>query len=428
MNVILAIARKDLLQLFRDKANCFFTFIFPVLVALFFGTIFRSGGPAGKMDVAVVDLAHNAAAAGFVGDLKADSAINVKEAATLVQAEDLVRKGSADAAVVLPEDFQDAAGGLFSGRPLELDVIVSPKNAAQSGLLVGKLNELAFKQLSRSFGDAELTRKLADQGKQSIASSDTLGPVQKVLLGTLFDTVSGLSAANATPAGADDGAAGGLAGWQPIRVSTRELEVVNKGPLNSFEVSFPQGVVWGLMGCVMAFGVSVVTERSRGTLSRLRIAPISKSQILLGKALACAIGCLAVMGILLGLAVAALGVRVQSWPMMAIAVIGISLGFTGLMMLIAGLSRTEGAAQGLARAIMLILAMIGGGSIPTAFMPPLMRQLSAVSPFRWAVEAVEGAMWRGFSLEEMAVPVGILLGVAVVGFGVGISTLRWDDD
>ena len=92
------------------------------------------------------------------------------------------------------------------------------------------------------------------------------------------------------------------------------------------------------------------------------------------------------------LAVAVLGVKVQSWPMMGLAVVGISLGFTGLMMLIAGLSRTEGAAQGYARAIMLVLAMIGGGSIPTAFMPPLMKKLSGVSPFKWAVDAIEGAM------------------------------------
>ncbi|MFZ4574872.1 MAG: ABC transporter permease [Phycisphaerales bacterium] len=428
MRVMLAIAGKDLLQLLRDKANCFFTFVFPVLVAVFFGSIFRTSGPAGKMDVAVADLAKTPASAAFVQTLKSDGSFAVIDSATLNEAEDLVRKGKADAAVILPEGFTDPARALFSGTPLKLDAITSPTGAAQAGLLVGKLNELAFRQLSSSLGDSGSVKAFADEGKKSLADSPDVSPMQRALLGTLFDTVSGLSA-QSTPAA--DGAGGGsnpMSSWRPVEVSTRELEIKRSGPLNSFEVSFPQGVVWGLMGCVMAFGTSIVTERARGTWARLRIAPISRGEVLLGKALACAIGCLIVLAVLLGTSILLLGVRVQSWPMMAVAVVGITLGFTGLMMLIAGLSRTEGAAQGLARAVMLILAMIGGGSIPTAFMPPLMRTLSGVSPFKWAVEAIEGALWRSYSLPEMLVPVGVLLGVAVIGFAVGVSALSRGDD
>ncbi len=40
----------------------------------------------------------------------------------------------------------------------------------------------------------------------------------------------------------------------------------------SFEISFPQSLAWGLMGCVMAFGASLASERVRGTLTRLQLA------------------------------------------------------------------------------------------------------------------------------------------------------------
>ena len=47
------------------------------------------------------------------------------------------------------------------------------------------------------------------------------------------------------------------------------------GPQNAYEISFPQGCIWGIMGCAAAFGITLVVERTRGTLVRLRMAPIS---------------------------------------------------------------------------------------------------------------------------------------------------------
>ncbi|MDP2322149.1 MAG: ATP-binding cassette domain-containing protein [Acidobacteriota bacterium] len=32
------------------------------------------------------------------------------------------------------------------------------------------------------------------------------------------------------------------------------------GPGNAFDITFPQGIVWGLIGCVMTFGISLVTS------------------------------------------------------------------------------------------------------------------------------------------------------------------------
>ena len=58
-------------------------------------------------------------------------------------------------------------------------------------------------------------------------------------------------------------------------------------------------------------------------------------------------------------------------------------------------------------------------------MPPWMQTLSNVSPVKWAILALEGAIWRGFSLGEMALPCGILLGVGVVFFAGGVRAFRW---
>ena len=75
--------------------------------------------------------------------------------------------------------------------------------------------------------------------------------------------------------------------WQPLRITKKDVARVYEGPRNPFDITFPQGVIWGLIGCAMSFGISLVTERTHGTLVRLRMAPLTSAQILGGKALSC---------------------------------------------------------------------------------------------------------------------------------------------
>ena len=89
------------------------------------------------------------------------------------------------------------------------------------------------------------------------------------------------------------------------------------------------------------------------------------------------------------------------------------------MMLVASLGRTEKGAAGAGWAIMMPMSMLGGGMMPLAVMPAWMQPLSVVSPVRWTILAYEGAIWRGFSLAEMALPCAILVGIGAVAFALG---------
>jgi ABC-2 type transport system permease protein len=440
MSAVFALAMKDLRLLSRDRANCFFTFVFPLAVALFFGYIFGGGGGGGssKMDIAVVDLDRSDASKRFVADLSNDSALAVRELQSRDEGNAVVRKGDVVACVVVPEGFGE--GSMFSGGGgLKLEAVVDPARKAEAGLLQGKLNEIGFKQMSRMFAEPEMMDKNLDVARRDIAKADGLKPAEKLAFGLFFDAVSNLSKSGAMrddapatdpnePAAAGDKATdadgGAMGGWRPVDITMTELAREDKHVVSSFEMSFPQGVVWGLMGAVMAFAASVADERTRGTLTRLTTAPVTMGHILAGKALACFITCVFVQAMLLGFGVVVMGVRVMHPLMMVLAVLVASVGFTGIMMIIAGLARTVGAAQGYARAIVLVLAMIGGGTIPVMFMPPFLKVVSGVSPFKWVVEAVEMAMWRATSVQDMLVPMAVLLGVGLLGYAVGTIAVQ----
>jgi ABC-2 type transport system permease protein len=196
-----------------------------------------------------------------------------------------------------------------------------------------------------------------------------------------------------------------------------------EGPRNTFDITFPQGVIWGLIGCVMTFGISLVVERTHGTLVRLRMAPLTRAQILGGKALACFVSMMIVETLLLGVALA-FGVRPSSYAILALAGVSSAICFVGFMMLIASLGKTEQGASGAASALMMPLAMLGGAMVPQFVMPQWMQTIGMVSPVRWALMAIEGGVWRNFSIAEMVLPCSILITVGVACFALGTRGLR----
>ena len=93
------------------------------------------------------------------------------------------------------------------------------------------------------------------------------------------------------------------------------------------------------------------------------------------------------------------------------------------MMLLSLLGKTEQAVSGLGWMVNMLMAMIGGCMIPVMFMPDFIKRFSVLSPVRWAISAIEGAIWRDFTFAEMLVPCGVLIGFGAVGMIVGSAIL-----
>jgi hypothetical protein len=67
----------------------------------------------------------------------------------------------------------------------------------------------------------------------------------------------------------------------------------------------------------------------------------------------------------------------------------------------------------------MFIAMFGGGMVPLLFMPGFMKALSNFSPVKWSILALEGSIWRGFTLGEMIVPCAVLIGLGAVCLAIG---------
>jgi ABC-2 type transport system permease protein len=128
--------------------------------------------------------------------------------------------------------------------------------------------------------------------------------------------------------------------------------------------------------------------------------------------------------VLVTLGVIGFGVTPSSYPLLALACVSASLGFVGFMMLVAGLARTEEGAGGAGWAFLMPMTLFGGGMMPQFVMPGWMQMVGNVSPVKWAIRGIEGAMWRDFTLVEMLLPCSILVVFGAVCFVAGVRALR----
>jgi len=381
----------------------------------------------------LVDEDRSDASSQFMDMLKNDTRLRVEVIDNVAQARDMVRKGNKAAVVVVPEGFSAGAIGIFQGHPITLELGVDPSRRAQAGMLEGLITADAYAFLQSQLTDPAQSRKMTREALESLdkaAKTGDVSPMRKAVVGTFLKSLDVFmsrlpeldDATTDTPVGlaASSSEDGTVAGFAPIAIEPIPLTSdEHDDEPNAYAVSFPQGIAWGIMACSAAFALSLVTERTHGTLSRLAAAPMHRSSVLLGKGLACFCATITTALVLLVIARFGFGVVPVSYGLLALAVFSGAIAFVGIMMLLSVVGKTEASAGGIGWAALIVMSMFGGGMVPLMFMKGWMQSLSNLSPVKWLIYSLEGAIWRDLGFSQMLVPCGILIAVGCVGYGLG---------
>lgn len=425
LRAVLLIAGKDLRHVWREPSVLFFTLAFPVIFGVLFGAIFSGGGGDGAMKVAIVDMDGSAASARLVALVEASGGVTPHPTESVEAARDLVRRGTVAAALVVPAGFatRPPFGG---GEADKLVLIADPARSAETAMLQGVLTSAVFRQMvDISQNRAQLQGWVRD-ARASLEASDRAGTAggfaDRQLLNLAEAWIARADVAGDGEDGGENGA-GGVAALEPGAMIRTEAARRDDLP-SAWELTFPQAAAWAMVGCVSGFGASISGERASGTLRRLMSLPVTPAAVIGGKAVACFVSAGVVLGLLHMAAVVVFGVRVNSAWALTAALAGSAFAFTGLMMLLSVLSRSERGSEGFVRAVLLVMALIGGAGVPLFFMPAWMQTVASISPFRWAILALEGASFRAFSAGEMALPLAVLCGLGVVGLAAAVVGFR----
>lgn len=189
-----------------------------------------------------------------------------------------------------------------------------------------------------------------------------------------------------------------------------------------YQILVPSYTVMFAFFLVLSVGWLFVTERRQGTLKRLRAAPLSRSEILLGKTVPCFLLSVGQGFFLLFMGRLVFGLKWGPEPLWLVPlVLSTSCAAIGLALLVASLARSETQVAVYGTLLVLVLAGVSGCLMPRELMPETMKQISRITPHAWALDAYAQLLLSSTpNLNIVAVACLVL-----TAFGLAFLALAW---
>jgi len=390
MRATLVIAAKDLRQRLRDRSAFVVAFIAPVVLASIVTGAFGSGfGPDSfGTKLAVLDTDRSQISRVFVEQVLLSEDITAFAEVTEVcpedpsgcdarQITDLVEREEVSAGFVIPDGFGDR---VQAGAEVSMQVIATDE-APVSAQVATAIAEAFTGQLNA-------TRLAVFTGVRALG-----GDVSRVA------ELAAEAAQDRIP-----------------------VEVVEGDP-GSREVSganyFGPGMAIFFVFFTVSLGAtSLLAERSDGTMARLLAAPMSRSAVVGGKALAVFVLGLASMVVMF--AFMGLVFSVDWGDPLAIAVITVLIvaAAMGVTAVVQTLARTQEQAANYGSMVGLSFALLGGNFFPLFALPDVIQKISLATPNGWALRGFTDIAYDGARLGDLVPNV-----VALAAFAAFTSTI-----
>ncbi len=389
------IARQDLAVMLRRRETLLWTFVMPILLFYFVGTMTGGvGSPTGSAERPDALAIRTPEQAGFLVD-------------------ELVRRlEGQNFRVERPDTDKD-----WERFPRQLTVTASPTDPSAD-----------------ADGQSLTERALAGEPLSFTFENGLDGPNatfdQLRVARAVYTVLADLVVVSETA----DGPVPSAAAFAEVRAMPRgvTLDIRSAGRRNAPPTGYAQAVpgtlVMFTMLVLLTTGTNqLVVERSQGLLRRLASTPISRGSVVLGK-----LGARVALGMVqIGFAMTAgtvlFGMDWGPSVPMVIAVLGAWATFNAALAIVLGnVARTAGQSSGIGVMTTMILAALGGAWWPIEITPAWMQQLGSLLPTGWAMNAIHRLI-NFVDPPLAAVPhLAAMLGGALVLGWIGAVTFRYD--
>jgi len=416
------LTKKDLAVIFKDRGALMWLFVLPVVfIMIFAGLAFLAqGGSSGeaadnRIALTVVNQdPQGELTARFLADLDRAGGYRV-ESSDLAAAEARLEKIKIIFFLVIPENF---TADLAAGKQVIVQLITHPdanvqdvQSVAQviSGVAKDTSLELQLLDGIRQLGEMQAGNPQAEEGFQA----DKVAAQAK----SQFDR------SKVTPL---------------VAVTEREPAVEEEEKAPEFDLAssaVPGMTVLFVFLAAATVARGIYEERKNGSLRRLLSAPLTRSELMLGKMLPIFLLTLVQIAVifLFGafilplLGIGRLGIGRDPLAL-ALTSVMIALCSTSLGIMIASIARSEGQISGLSNALLWVAGFLGGALIPSFLIQqiPVLAMLSRLVPQSWATQAFYDLISRGLGLVDVLPSLGMLLLFSAVFFFIGVRRFKFE--
>jgi ABC-2 type transport system permease protein len=188
---------------------------------------------------------------------------------------------------------------------------------------------------------------------------------------------------------------------------------------------FPASMAIFFLFFTAQFGIlSLLAERRQGTLPRLVAAPIPPWAIVAGKAIGSFILGVVSMTVIVVASTLLLGAEWGNPIGVAALIVAAVLAAMGITALITTLARTEEQAGGWNAIVAVTLGILGGAFFDLSQAPEVLSRLSFLTPHAWFLQGLDELAAPSATLGDLALPIAVLLVIAVITGGIGLARAR----
>jgi ABC-2 type transport system permease protein len=421
---IIAITIKDLKVLFHDRGGMVSLFLMPAMFILVMSYALQGTfEPTADQPYEVLVVNQDNGKLGVeavkaLDDLEGVIVVTELEGQALdfEAADALVSGGDYPIAVIFPEDFTDTILAAATDATVDkatVSFIVDPSTASQftapiQGAVTGLVQNMAATaqaplRITTAFDEMAAAMPAEQQGfvgQIGAAFSERLNSNTDVQ----FDEETGVLFEQVTP-------------------SDYEIEVYP----SSVTQNVPGYTIFGLFFIVQVLASSILHEKTDGTFRRLLVAPLPRPVLLLGKLLPYYLVNLVQVVLMFAIGVLVFDMTLGNNPLALVLVtLATAAAATGMGLLVAAIGKTPEQISGVATLLAITLAAIGGMMVPTFAMPEAMQTISKISPHAWALVGFQDVIVRGLGTAAVMNEVSVLLGFAVVFFGIAAWRFRFE--
>ncbi len=400
--MIAAMLKVMVLGVCRDRGALAMAFVLPPLIFVVFAAIFSgTSGTEMRLKVAVVDEVRSDETTRLMDAIANEPSLRMHALANQSQQSlrEAVAYGNADVGLII-------AGALTQDGEQSPIVIVADAGRSMAGpilsghvqrLIASQLPGVALRRLIPSV-DMLSGGLTSQQRAQLISSTDEMNTADNSKSITVGESGAGLF----------------------------RMEVLDGR--GNVTVSYYAGAVavMFLLFSAMQGAASLIEERSSGIMDRLAVGAAGTDVVVASKFLFLTLQGLLQVGLIFVIAWIVYDVALlpHLMPWLATTVFA-SAAAAGLALFMASACTSRQQANTISSFLVLVASAVGGSMVPRFMMPPWLQDIGWLTPNAWAIEAYQGALWRGENTWALLTFLWPLALVAVVSLLCAFALSRY---
>ncbi|MDA4846687.1 ABC transporter permease [Hoeflea poritis] len=397
-----AILKVMILGLVRDRGALAMAFVLPPMIFIIFAAIFSgTSGDEMRLKVAVLDEIGSVETELLIAAIDDEPALRLQQTAFADEQglRDAVLAGKADVGLIL-------RGQLYGEATEPPVLVIADAGRAMTGpILAGHVQRLVARDLP-----GVSMRRVAPTIE---AMAGGLSPQQKAQLDAAIDAMGQDDSGEASDADSDVALVG---------VET------TAGRGGSVTISYYAGAVavMFLLFSAMQGAATLIEERTSGIIDRVAIGRAGTDVIVFAKFLFLTLQGLLQVSLIFLVAWLAYDVDIPAHFLAWLATtLFAAAAAAGLALVMASVCASRQQANTISSFLVLVASAVGGSMVPRYMMPPWLQDIGWYTPNAWAIEAYQGALWRGDSLQALLPSFWPLAASAIAGLAGALILSRF---